>query len=251
MGFLVSTCSRNTFPRQVWLAKMSVSLDIRSKILLVLFTNFLLIVRVSLLMEGLVVLVLAGIFMGSGFLRRGLIFLGVFLAFLIFELIFLETLPSFLSLLGLFLVGGRLMLPCFMAGSYLLQTTSVHAFIHGLRKWHVPESLLLSLAVMVRFLPSIPQDYAHIRQSLRLRGLFLKPWSWLSQPVSYFEMVMVPLLMAMTRTAQDLTVATLTKSIARSGSKTSYISYALGWQDYLLYGLLGTMTLLISLGVGR
>lgn len=56
----------------------------------------------------------------------------------------------------------------------------------------------------------------------------MTPLDLLKRPLAYFEHLVIPLLMSMTRTAQELTIASLTKSAGNSGAKTSYITYCFG-----------------------
>src|SRR5699024_2001351 len=72
-----------------------------------------------------------------------------------------------------FAVSLRLLLPCMMAGTYLMKTTTVGELTLGLRKLRTPESILIPIIVIVRFLPAIKQDYQHIRDAMKFRGVFL------------------------------------------------------------------------------
>lgn len=227
-------------------------LDIRTKIILLLFTNYLLLVRIQSFYEWVTVLFIAYLFVRGGQFKRARIYLIVFISLFVLEhLLMARTTGSWLSFFSMLSIGGRLMLPCFMAGSYILHTTSSHAFIQGLRLWRVPEKFLLTLAVLLRFLPMIREDYAIIQQSLRLRGIFFSPWDWLKRPVAYFEFLLVPLIMSTVRSAQDLTLASLTKAVGGQGHKTSYKDYRLGSGDWLCLSFLGILLLMIVLGVGR
>ena len=225
-------------------------LDVRTKILLLCFANYLLMTRAMAFYELGFVATLTALFVVSGKAKKGMIYLTLFsILWLIDTYAISELSGKWLSFLSMLAVGGRLMLPCFMAGSYLLATTSVHEFMVGLRKWHFPESLLLVLAVMFRFLPTIPEDYKHIRQSLKLRGIFIKASDIICHPIQFFEYVTVPLLMSATRTAQDLTVASLTKSISSNPRKTSYKHYHMSWRDGLLLMTMLACVIAIQFGV--
>lgn len=192
------------------------------------------------------------LFILSGQGQRGGRYLLVFVVLYLLDKVLMEHVSGdILSLLSLFAIGGRFMLPCFTAGAYILHTTSAHALIHGLRRWHVPEQLLLTLAVMLRFLPTLPYSYRIIKQSLRLRGIVLSRWDMLRHPLRYFEYVLIPLLMSAVRTSQELTVATLTKAVASRGKKTSYRTYAFTGYDRWLLSSMVFVILLIQLGVGR
>ncbi|MGT2799768.1 energy-coupling factor transporter transmembrane component T [Streptococcus marmotae] len=119
-----------------------------------------------------------------------------------------------------------------MAGHFLLLTTSAYELIHGLRKWHVPESFLLTLGVLFRFLPLIKKEVRVVHVSLKTRGIFLRKRDILLQPHRYLECVLVPLMMSLLRSAQDLTVATLTKGIAMTNRPSEFVQSRWTWLDW-------------------
>ena len=214
-------------------------LDVRTKFVLLIFTNYLLLHRISGWIEWSVVLGLTILFISAKKGQKGLRFLFIFIVLYSLAYFVIDHVSgNVLSFLSMLTIGGRLMLPCFMAGSYLLSTSSVRETIHALRKCYIPESILLTFAVMMRFLPVIGEEYRAIRQSLKLRGIFMGSWDIIKSPVKFFEYIAIPLLMSASRTAQDLTIATLTKSIGASGQRTAYREPCLKWQDkFVMVGL--------------
>ena len=201
-------------------------LDVRSKVLLVLFANLAFLLRVTGWPETVLVLGLALITALVGKKKMSLYYLSIYLLLLAVDTFLLDLLPSLpIRMLTTIATAGRFMLPSIMAGSLLLTTSNAYDLIHGLRKWYLPESLLLTLAVMLRFLPAIKADAKMVSRSLRLRGMFLQKRSIFLQPVRYFEYMIVPLLMSLLRTVQDLTIASLTKGLAlKRGSTESFVS---------------------------
>lgn len=230
---------------------MQFQIDIRTKIVLLFFTNYLLLLRVLSIYEWIVVCFILLLFVIAKRYRYAVIYSVIFLILYWIDYFLLDILSgktiSFLSMIS---VGGRLMLPCFMVGSYILSTTSVHAFIQGLRKLRISEKILLSLAVMLRFLPTIKQDYRTIYRALQVRGVVVKKSDVFVRPIRFFEYVTIPLLMSATRTAQDLTVAVLTKSIGNN-QKTSYQEYKLTIYDWFVYGVVTCLVICIQGGLIR
>lgn len=200
--------------------------------------------------EWIIVIALVGLFITARKWKQAAIYFTIFvLMYGLDHFIMNEATGKMLSFLSMLSIGGRLMLPCFMVGSYIISTTSVHAAIQGLRKWHFPEKLLLTIAVMMRFLPTIRQSYQTIHQSLQMRGVFVSGKDIVLKPVRFFEYMLVPLLMCATRTAQDLTVAVLTKSVTSSVKKTSYKAYAMSWQDGLVLAVITLLCIAINGGI--
>ncbi|HFH9836949.1 TPA: energy-coupling factor transporter transmembrane component T [Streptococcus suis] len=204
-------------------------LDARSKILLVVFTSFTYGMRLNGIENVVLVCGLSLLFWLSGKPKMalvGLIGYGLFQG-----LSYWSILPAWLT--HLFVVMGYIW-PPLLAGHLLLMTTGSYELIHGLRKWHLPETFLLTLGVMFRFLPAIKQDARTIRASLKVRGIFLSRWAILLQPLRYLEYFLVPLMLSLLTTAQDLTVATLTKGLALHGRPSEFVKSKWTWLDWSL-----------------
>lgn len=206
-------------------------IDIRLKIVLLLYANFLLLQHVSGIYEWMFMCVITILFIYEGHVKHIVRYNGVFLLLYALEILVLDRWENIPSVISVIAIGFRLLLPCFVAGSFVL-LTPVSDVMHGLRKWHVPESVLLTGAIMIRFLPSVKRDYQDIRQTLKLRGIWVTKWELLKNPVRYFEYILVPLLMSAVRTAQDLTVASLTRAVGSKETRTEYYISTFGWIEY-------------------
>lgn len=114
-----------------------------------------------------------------------------------------------------------MMLPCLITGAYAFTTTSASAFVCAMRRMHVPEAVVVPCVVIIRFFPTVGEDYRAIRDAMALRGLVSGRFAVLRHPARTLEYVIVPLLMNATIVAQDLSVAALTKGLRRDGAHTS------------------------------
>lgn len=225
----------------------AVTIDVRTKIILLFFTNILLLLHISDGYECLLMIGLGLLFFLEGDRKRALYYVIPFLALIVLEDYLLS--PEYVtSYIALFLVGGRRFLPCFMIGGSILKG-SVHEFIVTMRTWHMPEGLLIAIAVMMRFLPMIKEHYRMICDSLKIRGIFTSRWMIIRHPLMFFEYILVPLLMNATRIAQDLTIASMTKGVASQKRKTSYMTYRFGLVDYAAYGFMVIFVLALITGV--
>ncbi|MCY7247424.1 energy-coupling factor transporter transmembrane protein EcfT [Streptococcus pasteurianus] len=225
----------------------AVTIDVRTKIILLFFTNILLLLHISDGYECLLMIGLGLLFFLEGDRKRALYYVIPFLALIVLEDYLLS--PEYVtSYIALFLVGGRRFLPCFMIGGSILKG-SVHEFIVTMRTWHMPEGLLIAIAVMMRFLPMIKEHYRMICDSLKIRGIFTSRWMIIRHPLMFFEYILVPLLMNATRIAQDLTIASMTKGVASQNRKTSYMTYRFGLVDYAAYGFMVIFVLALIMGV--
>lgn len=208
-------------------------LDIRTKVLLVCFSNLTFLFRVSGLLEWLIVLVLFSFLWISGARRMAIYQLLFFSVCLVIDDFFLFSWSENGWMFPFTLVrASRLMMPSLLAGSLLLTTSTAYEVIHGLKKWHFPESLLLTLAVLLRFLSVIREDARTITSSLMLRGFSLRPWNFFRHPLLSIEYIMIPLLLALLRRVQDLTMASLTKGLVLSTYRSQTFSSSFRWIDW-------------------
>ncbi|MBF0779867.1 MULTISPECIES: energy-coupling factor transporter transmembrane component T [unclassified Granulicatella] len=206
-------------------------LDVRMKFCLIFIANYLLLKRVEGIMECVFIVCLASLFILAKKMKKAVIYTVMFiLLYSLHDVILDQTQGSIYSFLSMLTVGGRMMLPCIMAGDYLFHTSRISQLINALRMWRVPEPIVLTFAVMFRFFPVIRQDIRTIQQSLKVRGIFMSRKDMLCSPLKYGEYVLIPLVMSSSRTAQDLTIATMTKSIAGK-AKSMYHQPKYTWFD--------------------
>ena len=147
-----------------------------------------------------------------------------------------------LNLLSLVSVGARMMLPCIITGAYAFSTTTIGELTAALRRMHVPESVIIPCAVVVRFFPTVGEDYRQIRAAMALRGIAEGRGALLLHPMQSLEYVLMPLLMNSNNVAQDLSAAALTKGIGLPGRHTCMTELRLTVWDFL-YPALCTLPL--------
>ncbi|EHJ55686.1 hypothetical protein HMPREF9318_00294 [Streptococcus urinalis FB127-CNA-2] len=207
-------------------------LDVRTKLLLLVLANLTFLLRTHsfiLLMIGSVMTVFLFL-MGS---QKTAKHYAEALLFIVLTSFFWDKLPLFMVRpISIFIVVATYILPCCIAASILIKTTSAYELVHGLRKLHFPETVLLTFAVMLRFLPSIKEETRIIHQSLKVRSIFLHKRDILFHPKSYFEFLLVPLLMSLLRKSRDLTLSTLTKGLAIKNQSTNYYQSSFSWKDW-------------------
>lgn len=209
------------------------SLDVRTKLCLLLLANACLFFRI----EGYLSYLIIGSFLGILALlgqKRLSISLGtVYLILLVFSVIDVDVVSyQPIRFLAFFALAGKLLFPSLLAAFILLKTTTVYELVHGLRKCRVPELVLLTFAVMVRFLPTIKQESKVIHRALKIRGIYLTKWQIFRYPSRYLEYILVPLLLSLVRNSQHLTIASLTKGLALKNATSECFVSQLTWKDW-------------------
>ena len=62
-------------------------------------------------------------------------------------------------------------LPAFITAWYVVRTTKIDEFMSAMQKMHVPDGITISLAVVMRFFPTIKEEYGFIRDAMKMRGI--------------------------------------------------------------------------------
>ena len=224
---------------------MSFRLDPRAKLYLLLLANLMLFFYVGTGAEAAATGLFLLLFFLSGRVRSG-VRLSVFYFVLLGIDLWVVPLAGegvLLNLLSLVSVGIRMMLPCLITGIYAFSTTTVGELTSALRRMHVPESVIIPCAVVVRFFPTVQEDYRQIRSAMALRGIAEGKGALLLHPMQSLEYILMPLLMNGNNVAQDLSVAALTKGIGLPGVHTCMTELRLTVWDFV-YPALCTLPLL-------
>lgn len=110
-----------------------------------------------------------------------------------------------------------------LALNILFQTTEISELIAALQASHIPQAIVIPVAIILRFLPSLKQDVLYIKQGMKTRGVGLSFWRIVSHPAQTYEGFLVPILMRLLMTATELSASAETRGISYPCEKTHYI----------------------------
>ena len=128
----------------------------------------------------------------------------------------------------------RFILPLFASFYLITRTTKIGEYISALTKMHMPSEVVIPLAVMFRFVPTIQEEWQMVNQALRLRGL---AWNWrnfLTRPVHMLEYMMVPFLMQCSVVVDEMSAAVMARGFDRDTRRSSYIEVKLSILDWCI-----------------
>lgn len=119
---------------------------------------------------------------------------------------------------------ARKIFPCLIVGSLIVKKTSVRELMLALRSWHIPQGLIITLSVTVRYFPAIKEEIGYIRDAMRLRNI---------HGIQKLEYLIVPIMISATSTAEELSAAAVTRGIENPCRKTSMVRMRFKLQDVL------------------
>jgi energy-coupling factor transport system permease protein len=102
-----------------------------------------------------------------------------------------------------------------------------------MQKMHIPDGITISLAVVMRFFPTIKEEYASIRDAMKMRGIMLGG----GNAVRMIEYRMIPLLFSCVNIGDELSAAAITRGLGGKVKRTSVETLKMGPADYLLAAL--------------
>ena len=121
-------------------------------------------------------------------------------------------------------------LPALITAWYVVRTTKIDEFMCALQKMHVPDGITVSLAVVMRFFPTIKEEYASIRDAMKMRGI-----SWADGNIAkMIEYRMIPLLFSCVNIGDELSAAAITRGLGGKAKRTSVEKLKLRILDWIL-----------------
>lgn len=207
----------------------SLSIDPRTELLLLLIANIITFTCVSMLVEVSVIAVIGLLTVLCGYSKSAVKWLAFFCVLLAMQNL-IPFMPSFFAVMfSVLVVYARKLMPCLMIGSLIIKMTPVRLLIVTLRKWHAPQKIIIPLAITIRYFPAIKEEYSHIKDAMRLRGI--------TGVVRKFECIYVPLLISAANTAEELSAAAVTRGIENPAPKTCVLDIRFHKQDFICFGI--------------
>lgn len=111
----------------------------------------------------------------------------------------------------------------------------------ALRNLHLPERLIMIVAVIFRFFPVLSGDMKLLQQSIRTRGAFATPLQKLRALPSYLEILTVPMALRVIRIAETLSASAETRGIDLKRRKSNYLSLRFSAWDVVFCVLLAAL----------
>lgn len=218
----------------------SLKLDVRTKLLSVLVISQIMITsntsaeiaKIKIFAVSLAILI---IFL-SGRYKSALKFSMIYLAIYCLST-HLEFKSPFATMFSVILTGFFLQ---FMPGAYLLgntlNTTSVREFVAAMRKMHLPETIIIPISIMFRFIPAINEEYRNIKKAIYMRNIQCE-----YNPIKFIEYRLIPLLMSVLNIGNELTIVAVARGFGIEGKKTSICKVRLTILDYVFIVILFTL----------
>ena len=123
--------------------------------------------------------------------------------------------------------------PCGLMGGIMIGTTRISEFLSAMNKLHAPKSFTIPFAIMLRYIPTIREDWHFIKDAMRLRDVSPTLGGLLTRPAMTLECVYAPLLMAASKAADELSIASVTRGIENPHPRTCFAEIRFHVTDFI------------------
>ena len=135
---------------------------------------------------------------------------------------------------GVSLAMIRHMLCAFMMAANMVATTRTGELACSLQRLGLPKRVSAALCVMLRFAPTLGQEFGAVRDAMKVRGIALTPARVLRHPAQVIENLLVPVVGRVGIVADELANAAAVRGIDAPERRTSYYEVRLGFSDAVL-----------------
>lgn len=141
------------------------------------------------------------------------------------------NLGIFSTLFNSFFLLVRKVFPCGLLASIIVSTTQVNELMSAFSKMRCPREVTIPLAVMMRYIPAIREDWGYIKDAMRMRGVNPTLSGFLRRPGLTVECLYVPLMMSALNVADELSCASVARGIENPAPRTCYLHIEFGTAD--------------------
>lgn len=113
---------------------------------------------------------------------------------------------------------------------YCISTTRISEFMAAMNRMRMPQGLSISIAVMMRFFPTLAEEYRSIRDAMRMRGIQFGGGS-ISRMVEYR---LIPLLFSCISIGDELSAAAVTRGLGAPVQRTNVCEIGFRRRDFVL-----------------
>lgn len=209
--------------------------DIRSQIVFLLMMATCASLNNNIYIEIGMILFIAAIQIMSGpsvFMPR---LLSIYFIFLVVQYLLFPVLPNIIvMLLSMLVVNVRSFFPVLMCLAFIYKTTKVSQMTAALSKMNIPKSGVITIAIAIRYIPTLGEEWRHIREAMHVRNVTANIRNPFKKITKGFECYIVPLFMSAIKTSDELSAAAITRGIENPGKFSCRNYRAMQFADYFL-----------------
>ncbi|MGL6197760.1 MAG: energy-coupling factor transporter transmembrane component T [Lachnospiraceae bacterium] len=125
----------------------------------------------------------------------------------------------------------------FVMGNWMSAKLRISDFVTAMQNMHIPKGVIVTLAVVFRYLPTVSDEFLSIRNTMKLRDIGINFKNILLHPLNTCEYAIVPLIIRSMTIADELAASAMTRGLDLETDRTSYREVHLRQKDILATAL--------------
>lgn len=138
------------------------------------------------------------------------------------------------TMLSSFTLLVRKSFACGLMAYATVATTHVGELMSMLATVGAPRVVTIPLAVALRYLPAVREDWGFIRDAMRMRGVSPSPLGLMRAPMRTIDCIYAPLLMSASRASDELAMAAVARGIENPARRGCYLHIEMRARDYVV-----------------
>lgn len=215
-----------------------------TKIAIILVSGAMIVVNIPVILEVLFIVLIGLLMIHDKKYEQGLKMILFFLFFLWMDGVDLDFLGKVgAGIHSLCFMARRFLLPV-MAAKYANDSTPTGVLMAALEKIKLPKQVIIPLAVMFRFFPTLREEFKNIKNAMKMRGIALNAKNMVLSPLTCMEYVLVPMLASSSKIGDELAAAAHTKGVEDPCPKIRYKSVNFSvWDGFICLYLIGILAI--------
>lgn len=133
-----------------------------------------------------------------------------------------------------------------------LVSSKISELIGAMYKLKLPRFVIIGMATIFRFLPTIKEEYIAVRNSQKVRGIGRSIINIILHPIIFYETLLIPLTIRIMKISDELSASAMLRGADRKGRGTCFTDVKITASDILilLFMLAGMVfALLLNYGI--
>lgn len=167
----------------------------------------------------------------KGAMKTALLFLAFVLLDCVMQFVSHEGTKATLRLILFFLQRTSIF---FVMANWMSTKLRVSDFVSAMQNMHIPKGVIITLAVVFRYLPTVKEEFYYIKNTMKLRGIGLNARNILLHPIKSCEYAIVPLIIRSVTISDELAASAMTRGLDLVTKRTSYRKVKLCASDFFV-----------------
>ena len=214
-------------------------LDPRTKAVSIICANIFVFMTQNLYLEVVLIAILTFMLLSTKRIRLSLkMFLGYLFLFSLYVFVLPNTSGFASAMIASNIICLKTLYPLAISGVLFFATTTSQELMAAMYKMKAPDFLSISFAITIRYFPALKEDYLHIRDAMKLRGV---------KGMQKVDGMYVPILMSASKISNEILEASITRGLENPCKKEYISDTSMRLYDYAVIIFLVAFTAFSSL----